>query len=191
MAFTTRINPARPRFAARAPFHFDHWYSSEDLKRRKFNRIKAFPITRNQGKPSVEMRAPYADPKTRKVALEAELPSSGTLAVCASGDLKVGEKLAVDLPNAKLLLWRGKDGLRAFTRACPHLGIDIADGSHTDREVFCPGHGIAFAWKDGASRCDHFKLREFAVREADGKILVGFPKKAAAKKSAKPQPAEA
>jgi len=49
VALTTRINPAKPRYAADAPFHLEHWYASEDLRRRKFSAIKLFSAARHPG----------------------------------------------------------------------------------------------------------------------------------------------
>ena len=171
VALTTRLNPRKPRFAARAPFHFDHWYSSDDLKRRRFSRITVFPITKNQGAPSIEERAPYADERTKRLTLSAPFPTTGDLAICASRDLGAGQKLAVDLDDAKIMLWRDQT-IRAYSRICPHLGIDIADGSHTESEVFCPGHGIGFSWSDGSSRCEAFRLRAMDAYERDGLIML-------------------
>jgi nitrite reductase/ring-hydroxylating ferredoxin subunit len=170
VALTTRVNPRRPRFAPKAPFHFDHWYSSDDLKRRRFSRITVFPITENQGEPSIKERSPYRDPTTKRLTVAAPFPTQQDLAVCPAEALRPGEKLALDLDDAKIMLWRDGDVIRAYNRICPHLGIDIADGSHTDTEVFCPGHGIGFSWKDGASHCDAFKLRAIEAYEADGGI---------------------
>jgi nitrite reductase/ring-hydroxylating ferredoxin subunit len=86
--------------------------------------------------------------------------------------IKAGEKLAVDLANVKLLIFRDGAELRAVSRTCPHLGVDVADGSHDESQVFCPGHGIAYRWRDGTSKCDAYKLRMFKAFESDGMIYV-------------------
>ena len=83
-----------------------------------------------------------------------------------------GHKMVVDLENAKLMLWRDEDGIRAFRRICPHLGVDVGDGYHDDEKVFCPGHGVAFAWADGSSRCANFRLRPVEVIEKEGGVYV-------------------
>ncbi len=94
------------------------------------------------------------------------------VAICASAELCAGDKLAVDLPNAKVLLLRAQGTLRAFGRTCPHLGIDLTDGYHDDEQIYCPGHGVAYSLADGSSRCEAFTLRQYHAFEADGKIYL-------------------
>jgi nitrite reductase/ring-hydroxylating ferredoxin subunit len=172
VALTTRINPARPRFGADAPFYMEHWYCSEDLRERNFAAVKHFSPAEHQGKPSFVERDRYQGNRTIRLAVAAKLDTASPVAVCGSEALPAGAKMAVDLPNAKLLLWRDGGSLRAFGRTCPHLGIDIADGFHDDSQVFCPGHGIAYSLRDGTSKCEAFRLRQFEAYEREGTIYV-------------------
>jgi nitrite reductase/ring-hydroxylating ferredoxin subunit len=80
--------------------------------------------------------------------------------------------MAVDLANVKLLLTRRGTEIRAFRRVCPHLGVDLVNGSHDDNNVYCPGHGIAFSLDDGHSTCEAFRLKAFDAYEEDGAIYV-------------------
>jgi nitrite reductase/ring-hydroxylating ferredoxin subunit len=59
-----------------------------------------------------------------------------------------------------------------FHRICPHRGIDLADGYHDEERIFCPGHGVAFAWTDGSSRCAAFRLRRVGALDRDGDLYV-------------------
>ncbi len=171
VALTTRINPGTPRFSAKAPFHFEHWYSSTELRRRKFWSMKMFPAARHLGEPSIKERAPYSAARTVRLKTDAKLNGSA-VPLCASLALENGHKLAVDLADAKLLVFRDGAELRAYSRKCPHLGIDLADGGHDEKQTFCPGHGIGFSWRDGASSCPAFRLRQFKAYEEDGTIFV-------------------
>jgi len=172
VALTTRINPNVPRFAPVAPFHFEYWYSSKDLARRQFAKMRAFPHKVYQGKPSWTRKEPLAHQNARSITLEAPLEKDVALPVCASDALEFGLKLSVDLPNAQVMLWRESDGIRAYSRRCPHMGIDLVDGYHDQKEVFCPGHGMAFSLKDGTSNCDAFKLRQYKAWEQDGDVYI-------------------
>jgi nitrite reductase/ring-hydroxylating ferredoxin subunit len=172
VALTTRINPAQPRFGPDASSYMEHWYCSEDLRRRKFSAVRRFSSAEHQGKPSFVERERYQGNRTIRMAKSERIEQTTPVAVCPADALRPGAKLAVDFPNAKLLLWRAGNELRAFSRTCPHLGIDIADGYHDETQVFCPGHGIAFALADGRSRCEAFKLRQFEAYEQDGMIYV-------------------
>jgi nitrite reductase/ring-hydroxylating ferredoxin subunit len=171
VALTTRINPGTPRFSIKAPFHFEHWYSSTELRRRKFWSMKMFPAARHLGEPSIKERTPYSAGSTVRMQTDAKLNGSA-VPVCASSALESGKKLAVDLGNAKLLLFRDGGELRAYSRKCPHLGVDLADGNHDGEQIFCPGHGIGFSWHEGASHCSAFKLKQFKAYEEDGTIYV-------------------
>lgn len=173
IALTTRLNPKTPRFAPAAPFHFEHWFSSVDLERReKVHSLTVFPSTEYQGEPSITRKPAGEDSKTTRLQKALSLPSEGELEVCPSSVLQPGEKLAIDLLNAKLLVWRDGNALKAYSRICPHLGVDLVDGYHDGEQVFCPGHGIEFSWKDGASKCASFKLRAFAASERNGMLYV-------------------
>ena len=67
---------------------------------------------------------------------------------------------------------REGDELRAYSRRCPHLGVDLIDGYHDDGAVFCPGHGIEFSWRDGQSTCGSFRLHAFSAREEGGTVYL-------------------
>jgi nitrite reductase/ring-hydroxylating ferredoxin subunit len=174
VALTTRLNPGTPRFAPAAPFHFEHWLSSVDLeKRQKVTSLTVFPSTRYEGKPSIVEKPPRDDTKTTWLQKQLDVPREGEVALCPSALLVSGEKLGVDLNNAKLVLFRENGELRAYSRVCPHLGVDLIDGFHDGERVYCPGHGIEFSWKDGRSECSAFRLRAFSVSERDGTIYLG------------------
>jgi nitrite reductase/ring-hydroxylating ferredoxin subunit len=173
VALTTRINPRQPRYSAKAPFHFEHWYSSRDLRRRKFWSIELFTAKEFLGEPSITQREAYSHAhRTVRLKKEDLLEAGAPLAICSGDTIKTGEKLAVDLANAKLLIFRDGAELRALSRTCPHLGVDLADGSHDETQVFCPGHGITYRWRDGTSKCDAYKLRIFKAFESEGMIYV-------------------
>jgi nitrite reductase/ring-hydroxylating ferredoxin subunit len=173
VALTTRLNPKTPRFAPAAPFHFEHWFSSLDLqKRQRVHSLTVFPSTEYQGEPSVTRKASGEDNRTTRLQKSLSLPAQGEVAVCPVSVLQAGEKLAIDLNNAKVLVWRDGTALRAYSRVCPHLGVDLVDGYHDSEQVFCPGHGIEFSWKDGTSKCASFRLKTFVATERDGMLCL-------------------
>jgi nitrite reductase/ring-hydroxylating ferredoxin subunit len=172
VALTTRLNPGRPRFNDDAPFNFEHWYVSTDLERRRFRALKVFPSNVFRGEPSIRVHAPLTETKTIRATIRERLRADTPTRVGRVSDLEPHHKVVVDLENAKLVLWRTEDGVRAFRRICPHLGVDLADGYHDDDRVFCPGHGVAFSWADGSSRCPVFRLRSVEAFEEDGYVYV-------------------
>ena len=172
VALTTRLNPAQPRFAPDAAFHMEHRYYSEEVKQRKFSAVKLFAAATHAGQPSIVARAPYEGNRTRRLTKSETIDTGTPLAVCRADTLRAGEKLAVDFANTKLLLWRSGNDVRAFSRVCPHLGVDLADGYHDESQLFCPGHGIAFSLADGRSKCAAFHLRRLKAFERDEMIYV-------------------
>ena len=84
----------------------------------------------------------------------------------------------------KVLLYRGEGKLRAVSRICPHVGIDLADGYHDDKQIYCPGHGIAYSFEDGSSRCELFALRRYEAFERGGTIYLQPSEKVKACESA-------
>jgi len=170
VALTTRINPGRPKFNDKAPFNFEHWHSSTNLAKRQFQSLQVFPAAKNRGEPAWNARPALAPHKTKR--LERDYATSDGPA-CRADELVAGEKVAIDFFDAKLMLWREASGeIKAYSRLCPHVGVDLVDGWHDDDVVHCPGHGLRFNWEDGQSNCASFKLRAFSVSESDGQIFV-------------------
>ncbi len=172
VAITTRLNPHTPRFNSDAPFNFEHWYSSDDLAKKKFSSMSVFPAKKYHGEPSIIERPAAKAERTVKIECAARLSRDEAVAICPAADLRAGEKMSVTLENAKALLWRDGDEIRAYSRICPHLGVDLEDGYHDESQIFCPGHGISYALHDGASRCEAFKLRQYRAYEDNGTVYL-------------------
>ncbi|MCK0104310.1 Rieske 2Fe-2S domain-containing protein [Pseudohalocynthiibacter sp. F2068] len=173
VALTTRLNPHEPRFAKEAPFHFEYWYSSKDLADKRWGKMSAFPHKEFQGDPSWTSREPYKHKDTEKLTLNFALEKDADpVDICSVDDLKPGHRLGVDFTNAKVMIWRTKDGLRAYHRSCPHMGIDTIDGFQDGKEVFCPGHGMSFSVETGESSCEAFKLKAVKATEKDGRVFL-------------------
>jgi len=169
---STRLNPETPRFDANAPFHFEHWFSSKDLERNKLSKLcvfskKQYPGSRRATKP----KEPFKK-SPKPVPVPERLSVGQAVSVCDSSALAPGATITVDLDNARLILYRGAEGVRAFSRVCPHLGMDLGDGCHEGAHAFCPGHGIEFSLEDGSSRCEDFELRQYRATEKEGQIYV-------------------
>ena len=170
VALTTRINPGKPKFNDEAPFNFEHWHSSSDIKEKNYNALQVFPAGKNQGEPSYELRPLFESVKTKRVIAGHSIADGPA---CKADELIAGEKMAVDFTDAKVMLWRESSGrVAAYSRLCPHVGVDLVDGWHDSDVVHCPGHGLRFSWEDGRSNCASFKLRSFDVDEIDGKIFL-------------------
>ena len=181
VALTTRINPHKPKFNDEAPFNFEHWHNSTDIAAKRYKALDVFPAGKHRGEPSYEARPKLEGIKTKTIA-QTHRASDGP--ACAVSDLAAGVKVAVDFADAKIIVWRDKDGeIKAYSRLCPHVGVDLVDGWHDENHVHCPGHGLKFAWEDGHSNCASFSLRAYSVSVRDGKVFVARPSREVAAQS--------
>jgi nitrite reductase/ring-hydroxylating ferredoxin subunit len=172
VVLTTRLNPGTPRFEVNAAWNFEHWYSSDDLERRRFSTVTVFPAKKFRGEPSFAPRKEIPAVATPRAVRDARLDGAEARAACRSGDLPDGGRIAVDFENAKLMIFRRGAELRAFGRICPHLGMDMVGGYSDDAAFHCPGHGVTYSLADGSSRCEAFALRRYDAFERDGEVFV-------------------
>ena len=93
IAVSTRLNPNEPRFDKEAPFHFEHWHSSDDLARRRFSSIRLFSRRRHSGEPQAVEASATRTERTVRVVCSERLNHDEPVAVCRSTDLRVGQKL--------------------------------------------------------------------------------------------------
>ncbi len=64
------------------------------------------------------------------------------------------------------------EGLKAYSAACPHYGIDLADGGSDESVTYCPACAIGFDLKTGRSACGTFVLQSCEVWEAGAAIML-------------------
>ena len=81
-------------------------------------------------------------------------------------------RVIVDTPDQHVMVVRTRAGLRAYDAACPHYGLDLADGGAAGDRVYCPGCALAFDLTTGRSACASFSLRAHDVREENGVLHI-------------------
>ena len=77
----------------------------------------------------------------------------------------------------KVLLTRQRGQVHAFAPNCPHYGASLEKGKVVDGRLICPWHHACFK-VDSGHLCEPPALDDlptYAVREADGRILVQVP----------------
>lgn len=86
---------------------------------------------------------------------------SGNWYAFAASDAIRRRPIGASVGGVELVAWRGIDGaLHVGTRACPHLGADLATGSIDCGTLVCPWHGLrldggrAFGWRPYPSHDD-------------------------------------
>ncbi len=105
-------------------------------------------------------------------AIEADIPMGMT---------QIGEG------DAKVLLVRDANGLRAFQATCPHYGAPLAKGEICGHTLYCPWHKAAFDIGDGALVAPPAlnALAQYPIRTEGESIVVTLEPMAAAKPSAR------
>ena len=94
--------------------------------------------------------------------------------VLASAELVEGEPVVVEVGRVPVLLVRRGETVYAVQEWCPHAGGPLSQGTFDGDVVECPWHQSRFCLADGAPLQGPaaVPLRTFAVREANGRILI-------------------
>ncbi|MEM9177998.1 MAG: Rieske 2Fe-2S domain-containing protein [Myxococcota bacterium] len=119
-------------------------------------------------------------------AMPAEMPlpanPTGWYVIAMSDELRPGRVLARRNFGRELALFRTRDGrARVVDAYCPHMGAHLGHQGRVDGDDFvCTFHGLRY---DGTGRCHATptgdppplaRLREHAIREQSGMILIWF-----------------
>ncbi|ESQ74243.1 Rieske 2Fe-2S domain-containing protein [Asticcacaulis sp. AC402] len=89
---------------------------------------------------------------------------------------------AVKVAGVPVVLWRGREGLRAFRDRCPHRNYPLSAGRIEDGRLVCAYHGWAFTGEGacaavpGCATADlsRLKAERVAVAEWQGMIFVSL-----------------
>lgn len=196
VSLSTRINPNMPRFNTEQFRHIKYWVKASDLEKmlehalptgEQSHRLtdNGFDITSN---PYIYI-AKKEDPGTcdgiygntckktasvflKSIKLDEPASSDIQINIAPSDQLKMDEKLLIEIGHEKIVIARTSRGLRALTAICPHIGYNLAAGGHTDSVIFCNGHGLAFDWDSGLSGCSLYKVKTHVVEEINGQIYL-------------------
>ena len=83
-----------------------------------------------------------------------------------------GGRLPVQVAGRAAVIVRRNGQLAAFDAACPHYGVNLADGAADATTMYCPACGVGFDLASGCSASPRLTLRRLAVSERDGTILL-------------------
>jgi nitrite reductase/ring-hydroxylating ferredoxin subunit len=78
----------------------------------------------------------------------------------------------VQVAGRAAVIVRRNGQLAAFDAACPHYGVNLADGAADATTMYCPACGVGFDLASGCSASPRLTLRRLAVSERDGTILL-------------------
>ena len=97
--------------------------------------------------------------------------------IAADGDIKVGERLFVEIDNLTLVVFNIAGQLYAIADVCSHDDGPVGEGDLDGFEVACPRHGARFDVRTGKvlSFPAVVDIPAYPVRIRDGQIEVGIP----------------
>ena len=170
IALTTRIDPGTPVFSRESLWFIQRWYSADGILRGRWRR-KVFRASEHS---VPRAAAVFAAPPEGSAAIPASFNASEKWQVGPSEMIPDNGTLTVQFEDKRILIVRAEDGrLHAFSGRCPHEGYRMDEGYHDGCVLICPGHGLEFDARTGASSLDRYRLARFAVTEQSGAIFLG------------------
>ena len=97
--------------------------------------------------------------------------------IAADGDIKIGERLFVEIDDLTLVVFNIAGQLYAIADVCSHDDGPLGEGDLDGYEVVCPRHGAHFDVRTGKvlSLPAIVDIPAYPVRIRDGQIEVGIP----------------
>lgn len=97
--------------------------------------------------------------------------------IAAKGDLKIGERLFVEIDDLTLVVFNIAGQLYAIADECSHDDGPVGEGDLDGFEVICPRHGARFDVRTGKVLAlpAIVDIPAYPVRIRDGQIEVGIP----------------
>ena len=171
VALSMRLNASRPVFDPGCFYAREFWRRAADIEA-GVERVLHLPREENLGPPA-PARTPAA---TAHLPVVAGIVDAADGAIRASLDgAAAAPRVVVDADGTRVMLVRTARGLRAYDAACPHYGLDLADGGMDAGKIYCPGCALAFDLDTGRSACASLTLPVHDVREQDGVVVIGGP----------------
>jgi nitrite reductase/ring-hydroxylating ferredoxin subunit len=169
VAVSMRLNASRPTFDPSCFYAREFWRRSSDIERghdevlhlrREDNLGPAcdpVPVSRRTGLPVIDG---VVESGTSTVVVDLRnVPDSVSRLVVTGGPHRV-------------MLARTVAGWNAFDTACPHYGLDLADGGADQDKVYCPGCAVGFDKVTGRSACASLTLRSYPVIEVPSGLRI-------------------
>jgi nitrite reductase/ring-hydroxylating ferredoxin subunit len=168
IALTTRIDSGTPTFSNDSLWFVQRWYSADGILNRSWKRtiVRAseHAVAREGDgcelavSRSISVPRPFAGDTEYEIGPSDLIPENG--------------KLAVQFENQRILLVRSGGTISAVSGHCPHEGYRLDEGHFERGVIACPGHGLEFDARSGASALPRYRLATYAVRERSGSIFL-------------------
>jgi nitrite reductase/ring-hydroxylating ferredoxin subunit len=168
VAVSLRLNPSKPKFDPACFYAREFWRRASDIESGKDD-VLHLPRENNFQAP--HHLKPITPPASLPVIFGWFDHSTGIVHALLNDAPAATQRLIVDAGQHRFMVVRTTEGLKAYSAACPHYGIDLADGGSDENAAYCPACAIAFDLKTGRSACGTFVLQSFEVCEDDDRAL--------------------
>ena len=169
VAITMRLDASKPTFDPSCFYAHEFWRKAVDIEQ-EHDEVLHLLREDNLG-PALEAKA-VTPRRALPVAAGALDPASGIVRCFPEGAALTSRRVIIEAEPHRVMLVRSKDGLRAYDAACPHYGLDLADGGDDDEKLYCPACAVGFDLQTGESACPSLTLRSHEVWEAAGAIHI-------------------
>jgi len=169
VVISMRLNASKPTFDPTCFYASEFWRRAVDIELGKDEVLHLY--RENNLRPPVVVK-PIKPRGTLPVIAGTFDPASSIVrGVLGEASLEA-RRMIVDAGSCHVLVVRTKDGLKAYNAACPHYGVDLADGGCDDDKTYCPACGVAFDLQTGRSSCRSLTLRPYEAWESQGAVLI-------------------
>jgi nitrite reductase/ring-hydroxylating ferredoxin subunit len=169
VAVSMRLNANAPRFDPACFYAREFWRRAGAIESGAWDEVLHFK--REEHLAPTPAPLPIEAPRRPSAIVVA--PSGregGQVRVTSSSAVADGQRILVDGEQLHAMIVRVDGQLRAFSRDCPHYGVDLADGAVAAAAVYCPGCGVAFDLDTGSCSSGALQLQRLEVVERDGSV---------------------
>lgn len=170
IAVSMRLNACKPVFDRDCFYAREFWRRASDIEAGALDDILHLKREDNLVERTF---VPSADPRAALPVVDVALVADRTCVPIGPSSLVAeGERIVAALPDRQVLLGRHDGALFAVDAACPHYGLNLADGGARGSTVYCPGCAVGFDGVTGRCATPSLALTTFSVREDDGTIVI-------------------
>jgi nitrite reductase/ring-hydroxylating ferredoxin subunit len=168
VAVSTRLNAARPAFEPACFFAREFWRRASDIER---GRDEILHLRREDHLGPARSAEP-APPRGVLPVIAGTLDTSTGIVRTSLGEASAAGRIIVEAAPYRIMLICREEGLSACDAACPHYGLDLADGGADSDQLFCPACGVGFNLQTGQSSCQALSLRVYEAWRDGGAVLI-------------------
>jgi nitrite reductase/ring-hydroxylating ferredoxin subunit len=169
VAVSLRLNRSKPKFDPSCFYAREFWRRASDIEAGK---DEVLHLCREDNLESSLHLKPIEQPTSLPEVAGRFDQESGIVYAMLNEESVAMERLIVNAGPHRIIAVRTRQGLKAYSAACPHYGVDLADGGSDETATYCPACAIGFELDTGRSACGTFILRSYEVFESEGEVML-------------------